>query len=70
MGRVVRSEIDRTVVGKRVRLVYCSDSYSPPPPGTEGVVSSVDDTGTVFVEWENGSRLGLLPGVDRWEVIS
>ena len=30
-----------------------------------GTVRSVDDTGTVFVSWDNGSGLGVVYGVDR-----
>jgi hypothetical protein len=54
-------------VGKRVRLIRCADDYTSNPPGLEGTVTFVDDTGTVHVRWDNGSTLGLIPGVDRWE---
>jgi hypothetical protein len=54
-------------VGKRVRLVRCADAYSDNLPGLEGTVTFVDDTGTLHVRWDNGSTLGLVPGVDRWE---
>lgn len=54
-------------VRKRVRLLHCADAYSPNPSGLEGTVSFIDDTGTVHVQWDNGSTLGLVPGVDRWE---
>jgi hypothetical protein len=30
------------------------------PPGTEGTVSFVDDLGTIFVDWDNGSTVGVL----------
>lgn len=39
------------------------------PPGTEGTVSHVDGCGTLHVHWDNGRRLGLLPGRDQWEVL-
>lgn len=35
------------------------------PPGTFGTVDHVDDTGTVFVTWDNGSSIGAIYGVDR-----
>lgn len=54
-------------IGKRVRLVQCTDPYSSNQPGLEGTITFVDDTGTVFVRWDNGSTLGLVPGEDRWE---
>ena len=40
------------------------DPYSRIPPGTQGIVSAVDDIGTIFVKWENGSSLGVVYGVD------
>lgn len=29
----------------------------------------VDDVGTVHVAWDNGSTLGLIPGIDQWEYL-
>lgn len=57
------------VKGARVRLVSCSDPYTRLQPGAEGTVSLVDDLGTVHVNWDDGSRLGLVPGEDRWSYI-
>lgn len=37
------------------------------PPGTEGTVASIDDTGTLHVHWDNGARLGLIAEQDEWE---
>lgn len=53
----------------RVRLVSHEDVHSSLLPGTEGTVSFVDSLGTVHVDWDDGSRLGLIPGVDRFEVL-
>jgi hypothetical protein len=50
--------------GTRVVLVYMDDPQAP-PEGTEGSVRWVDDTGTVHVEWDNGSSLGAVYGADR-----
>lgn len=41
----------------------------PVPPGTVGVVTHIDDIGTVFVNWSNGSGLGLIPGTDEYHKI-
>lgn len=57
-------------VGRRVRLVSCADPYTSNPRGLEGTVTLIDDTGTIHVRWDNGSTLGLIPGVDRWEDIT
>ena len=57
-------------VGTRIRLKRrMNDPYAPVPRGTIGTVKLVDDAGTLFMEWDNGSTLGLLPGVDDFEVV-
>lgn len=61
--------VDRSLVGKRVRVIRCTDQWTELEPGTEGTVASVDDAGTVHVNWDTGSRLGLIPDADEWEVV-
>ena len=51
--------------GTRVVLVRMDDPYSKLRPGDQGTVSCVDDTGTVFVNWDCGSSLGAVYGVDE-----
>jgi hypothetical protein len=50
--------------GARVALVSMSDPYTTLIPGDEGTVDFVDDTGTVFVDWDRGSNLGCVYGED------
>ena len=47
----------------KVQLVHMRDEYAP-PEGTIGYVTNVDDMGTIHVNWQNGSSLGLVEGVD------
>ncbi len=56
------------MAGTRVRLIAMDDVQAP-PAGTEGTVQYVDDAGTIHVQWDTGSSLGLIPGTDEWEVI-
>ena len=51
--------------GTEVELVRMNDPYREMPPGLRGVVTFVDDTGTVFVNWSNGSSLGVVFGEDE-----
>ena len=51
--------------GARVELVRMNDPYTTLKPGDKGTVSCVDDTGTVFVNWDNGSSLGVVYRVDH-----
>lgn len=41
------------------------DDLQAPPIGTEGTVRGVDDTGSVMVNWDNGSSLNVVYGEDR-----
>ena len=50
--------------GTVVVLEKMNDPYSKIPIGTEGVVSRVDDVGTIHVSWKNGSSLGVVYGED------
>ena len=60
----------RYPVGTRIRLKRrMNDPYTPIPRGTMGTVEFVDDMGTLFMKWDNGSSLGLLPDVDDFEVV-
>lgn len=58
-----------SLIGKRVALVHTSDPYTRLQAGTEGTVSFVDDIGTVFVDWDDGSSLGMVAGEDSYRVI-
>ena len=51
-------------VGTRVELVQMDDVQAP-PIGTRGTVTGVDDTGSLLVDWDNGSGLNVIYGVDR-----
>ena len=52
--------------GMRVELISMDDMHSELRPGDRGAVSSVDDTGAIFVNWDKGSHLGLIYGVDQF----
>ena len=51
-------------IGCVVKLISMDDSFAP-KVGTLGKVFYVDDTGTIHVNWSNGSTLGIVFGVDK-----
>lgn len=55
--------------GSIVELVEMEDPQAP-PIGTQGIVRGVDDTGSIMVAWENGSRLNVVYGEDTCHIIS
>lgn len=54
--------------GTRVRLVRMDDMQAP-PKGTLGTVRGVDDAGSILVQWDTGSSLSIVYGVDVCEVV-
>lgn len=54
--------------GTRVRLIRCNDQYTKLRPGEKGTVSCIDALGTVHVHWDSGSRLGLIPNDDEFDI--
>ena len=49
--------------GTRGELVQMDDAQAP-PIGTAGTVTGVDDTGSILVDWDNGSGLNVIYGED------
>lgn len=57
------------LIGKRIVLIHTSDPYTTLKPGSEGVVNFIDDAGTVFAKWDDGSGLGMVYGEDTYRVV-
>ena len=55
--------------GTRVELLKMDDAQAP-PLGTEGTVTGVDDTGSILVNWDNGSGLNVIYGEDLVKKVS
>ena len=51
--------------GTRVVLVRMNDSYTKLRPGDLGTVDFIDDAGTQFCRWDNGSTIGAVFGEDE-----
>ena len=55
--------------GTRVELISMDDPYSRLKPGARATVRGVDDAGNILCEWDCGSTLSLIPGVDRLRTV-
>ena len=65
---LVKRMKDTYLPGTRIELDYMGDDPRPIPPGTKGTVRIVDDMGTVHCDFDNGRRLGLVPGEDVFHI--
>ena len=59
---------ERYPKGTRVELIQMEDPQAP-PVGTKGTVTAVDDIGTIHVNWDTGSTLGIAYGEDQCRVL-
>lgn len=55
------------LIGKRIRLIEMFGDPQPVESGTIGIIYHVGG-GVINVSWENGRRLGVLIGVDKYEI--
>jgi hypothetical protein len=56
------------LLSKRIRLIEMVEDPDPIPSGTEGTVYNVGGE-VVSVNWDNGRTLGMIWGVDTFEII-
>lgn len=56
--------------GTRVRLLEFKDAFFPDiPVNTLGTVDHIDDSGTIFVRWDNNCMMGMVHLVDGIEKV-
>lgn len=61
---------DQIPAGSRILLKeMCNDPF-PVKPGTWGTLNYIDDIGQLHVDWDTGSTLALIIGVDHFTVLS
>lgn len=61
-------EKDTHVIGKRVVLVEMKGEPQM-ENGMKGVISHVDDINQYHVNWDNGSKLALIPDEDDFMIL-
>ena len=55
--------------GSRVELIEMSDMYSKLKSGDKGTVIFVDDAAGIHVNWDAGSSLAAIWGVDKLKLL-
>lgn len=56
-------------VGDRILLIHMDDPR-PVPDGTRGTVSHIDDANQIHMNWDNGSRLAIIQGIDDFHKLT
>jgi hypothetical protein len=55
--------------GDRLRLICTTDPHTRLSAGALGTIRFIDGCGTVHVAWDDGHVLGLIPGIDHFEIL-
>ena len=62
---------EKYIPGTKIKLLEpMKDENFSVEVGTIGEVDYVDDIGTIHMDWDSGSSLGLIPEVDSFEILS
>ena len=69
-GRIVEYYKQKYPKGTRIELIQMGDDPRPVPPGTRGTVNYIDDNGQIGIDWDNGSSLSLIPGIDSFRILN
>jgi hypothetical protein len=75
MPNTTKISIKPDVVGKRIELIRTNDLHTDLMPGDRGTVVNVtelpyeDTPFKVWVQWDSGSRLGILEGHDDYRTV-
>jgi len=57
-------------IGDRVELIEITDTWSKLEKGSKGTIFKIEkDQDLIWVKWDNGEKLALLEGIDKFKVI-
>jgi len=54
----------------RIEVTHIDDPYSKLTAGSRGSVKFIDNTGSLFCDFDNGEHIGLLYGIDEYRKMS
>lgn len=56
--------------GDRIQLLEISDTWTKLEKGSKGTVLKIEeDQDLIWVNWDNGEKLALLYGIDKFKVM-
>lgn len=55
--------------GTRIELICMDDPYTKLTAGDKGTIIDVDPLGDLEVDWDTGSTLKLIIGVDQFRIL-
>ena len=65
----IPNNIDKQIIGKRVRCIDMKGDNFPLEKGVMGTIRHVG-YGIINVDWDNGRSIGLVIGLDEYEIMN
>lgn len=57
-------------VGDRIKIIEMDDGLTTLKKGSKGTVTNIDDEQElIWVNWDNGEKIALIIGIDKYKVI-
>jgi len=57
-------------IGNRIQLIQTDDTWSNLEKGSKGTVIEIEeDQDLIWVQWDNGEKLALILGIDKFKLI-
>jgi len=57
-------------IGDRVELLEMMDTWTKLEKGAKGTVTEIEeDQDLIWVKWDNGEKLALIDGIDKYKLI-
>jgi hypothetical protein len=57
-------------IGDRVELISTTDSWTNLEKGSKGTVIKIEeDQELIWIDWDNGEKIALLEGIDKFKFI-
>jgi hypothetical protein len=57
-------------VGDRIKIIEMDDGLTSLEKGSKGTVKNIDtDQDLIWVDWDNGEKIALIKGIDKYKVI-
>jgi hypothetical protein len=61
---------EKIKVGDRIKIVEMDDGLTKLEKGSKGTVKNIDnDQDLIWVDWDNGEKIALIKGIDKFKVI-
>jgi len=57
-------------VGDRIELLDINDTWTKLEKGSKGTVTKIEsDQELIWVNWDNGEKLAILDGIDKYRIV-